>query len=102
MKYLEWIGQHWLDILLIGFIIRFGKLLFEMLVQEPLQGDDGHTSMDELAKYSLIVYLGLVLYWIRSSEYPPEVVAYLVLGVAAIAGVKLYLKSKGKEEKDES
>ncbi len=101
----DWLVEHWMEVLVFGFIIRWGGLLFDMLIREPLRGRDGHTSMDELAKYSLIVYLGLVLYWIKdaSNEYPPEVVLYLVLGVAAIAGLKplfQYLASKTKKADD--
>ena len=99
---LHWLGQHWLDILFVGFIVRFGKLLFQMLIQQPLQGEDGKTSMDEFAKYMLVVYLGWVLYQIgQGATYPPEIVLYLVLGVALIAGlkplVKLFMKAKENE-----
>lgn len=101
---LNWIGVHWMELLLVGFILRFGKLLFEMLIRQPLQGDDNHTSMDELAKYSLVVYLGVVLYKIgEGSNYPPEIVLYLVLGVALIAGlrplIKLFMKTNSTENK---
>ena len=75
-----------------------------MLIQEPLQGDDGKTSMDEFAKYMLVVYLGWVLYQIgMGGTYPSEVVLYLVLGVALIAGLRplIELVMKAKQAKNE-
>jgi len=94
---LNWIGTHIWDIIGGGFVIAFGGRLFDMLVKQPLQGDDGEVSMNELAKYSLIVYLGIELF--VPTNRNPDIVLPLILGVAAIAGIQIYMDKNEKDKK---
>lgn len=89
---ISWIWANIFKLGLIGLAIVNIKKLIHVLIWEPIQGKDKHTSMNELAKYIILICLIGVLYinGTRELEWAPysdATIASLVAGVSAIAAI---------------
>ena len=95
IEFALWAFDEIFTIIIVIFLLWKGPKLWELLVLQPIQGPDKQVDMNEFAKYALVIFLGFVLYKM-SPVYPTDVVLYLVLGVAGIAGIKIWLDGKKK------
>lgn len=73
------------------------KTIFNSLFFEPIRGGNGVTQMDELAKY---VMIWLCVYAVCADK-DPMVVGELVVGVWAVAKVRIQHHTKVKEKDGE-
>ena len=102
---LSWI---WVNIFKLGILslILFNiKKIIDIFILQPIQGDDKHTSMDELAKYVILALLCAAMYvnGTRETEWAPysdATIAVLIAGVFSIAAIKPVVGIFTPKEKD--
>lgn len=94
---------HLIDavLLIAGFIIGFmyGRDILRVLVLEPIQGEDGKTSMPELAQYVLVLILAYMVFKEATSEaelFSAEKFFTIAGAVAAIGGINIWKRNNGK------
>lgn len=90
---LSWIWANIFKLGAIILIISYIKTILTMFVLQPLQGSDEKTSMDELAKYVILLLLCGAMYinGTRDTEWAPysdATIAALIAGVFSIAAIK--------------
>jgi hypothetical protein len=107
---LSWIWVNIFKLGIIGILFFNIKRFLQIFIVQPIQGKDNHTSMNELAKYIILLCLIGVLYVNGNREtqwapYSDATIASLVAGVSAIAAISPIsqaisgFKKKEEEEK---
>lgn len=103
---LSWIWANIFKLGLIMILVTYIKTILHIFVLQPLQGHDKKTSMDELAKYVILLLLCGALYinGTRETEWAPysdATIAALIAGVFSIAAIKPVTGIfKSKDDKD--
>ena len=74
LNFLHWGFDHIFYLIISFFVVLKWQELYQALLMQPLRGGNGVVQMDELAKYILMVFLGVMIYYEgkRSEEHTSE------------------------------
>jgi hypothetical protein len=103
---LSWIWANIIKLGLIGVVAVNIKKIINIFILQPLQGDDKKTSMNELAKFVILILLCFSFYvnGIRTTEWPvysDTTIGYMLAGVFAIAAINPVAGMINKKKKEE-
>lgn len=95
---LSWIWENIWSIFLIGILVYNIRGILRMFLYEPIQGEDGRVSIEELGKYVFIVIFAVAAFNDFNREHEWRYFTdqwYLFIGgiVAAIAAVQRFSKA---------